>query len=160
MTKSCKWCGLHFEATGKQKLCSSECSALLSSFSKTDEYSPFRDMLASAKRRSAKAGKICTLTLQDVKNLWLKQDGCCAYTGEKLSLGGLRSVRRLRGYTTASLDRIDSVGSYTVENVQIVHVAINFMKHELSHDDFLLWCRKVVDNLSWLKSLTDYHGVV
>ncbi len=154
-TKCCKWCGLRYETDSRNKtLCSKECKYLDKSFRQLDEHSIYRDMLKAARKRSRKTGKSCTITLQDIKHLWEKQAGVCCYTGEKLSLGVLGEDRGKRGYTTASLDRIDSAGDYTVDNIQIVHVVVNYMKHVLSHEEFLRWCGKVISNLDKLNRLT------
>lgn len=48
--------------------------------------------------------------------------------------------------TTASLDRIDSLKPYNIDNIQWVHKIVNFMKYNLSEDDFLFYCEKIVEN--------------
>jgi hypothetical protein len=45
-----------------------------------------------------------------------------------------------------SIDRIDSSGHYTPENVQIVMAAVNVMKGELSDAVFLELCRQITVN--------------
>jgi len=73
-------------------------------------------------------------------SLWAKQSGKCAYSGVPLSIG-------MPGpHITASLDRIDSSLGYTEDNVQFVHKAINQMKWDLSHDDFLMWVNLISKN--------------
>lgn len=61
--------------------------------------------------------------------LYLRQDGKCPYTGNKLILG-----------KDASLDHIiprSRGGSGELDNVQWVYYAVNFMKQDMFHDEFL-----------------------
>lgn len=75
-------------------------------------------------------------------NLFIKQNKQCALSGEKLNFGRC-SKEHDAGLTTASLDRIDSNGNYTEDNVQWVHKSVNFMKQSLSNSDFKEWCKKI-----------------
>lgn len=81
----------------------------------------------------------CSLSLDDLKNIWDKQQGRCVYTGLPLTPKGHR-------INTVSLDRIDSNGIYEQSNVQLVCVAVNRMK--LDHDEkvFIQLCRIVARN--------------
>lgn len=45
-----------------------------------------------------------------------------------------------------SIDRIDSTKSYEEGNVQLTTVRANLMKGNLSHNEFLEWCQKIVNN--------------
>ena len=84
-------------------------------------------------------GNKCSLSLDDLKNIWDKQQGRCVYTGLPLTPKGHR-------INTVSLDRIDSNGIYEPSNVQLVCVAVNTMK--LDHDEkvFIQLCRIVARN--------------
>lgn len=79
-----------------------------------------------------------TITIEEVWELFLKQSRRCALSGELLTL-----PPRYNQKGTASLDRIDSNGPYSIENVQWVHKDINLMKNKLSQDRFILLCKKV-----------------
>jgi hypothetical protein len=81
---------------------------------------------ASGDRRSF---KVC-VTLEDLKNLWEKQQGRCAYTDLPLTPDGHQ-------INTMSIDRIDSNKDYTVDNIQFVCVPVNRMKLNLDEDVFL-----------------------
>lgn len=80
------------------------------------------------------------VSLDYLDELWVSQDGCCAYTNIPLSFGDNASE------CTASLDRIDSSGNYEEGNVQFVHKVINVMKWNLSDSEFKAWCRMVAEN--------------
>lgn len=94
--------------------------------------------VSAIKWRAKKAGLPCEVTARDLWELWLVQDGVCAYTGRRLVLSHGRSGG------TASLDRIDSAKGYVLGNVQWTHVYVNKMKWELPKDEFLSICREIV----------------
>lgn len=74
-----------------------------------------------------------------IEELYKLQNGYCAYTGDKLSIqAGLPS--------TFSLDCVDSSVGYTKSNVMLVTWEVNNAKQDRSMDDFVLLCKKVVDN--------------
>ncbi len=72
------------------------------------------------------------LTIEQVNELFLSQNKCCVYSGSPLKFSHNRG-----GETTASLDRIDSKGGYTIDNIHFIHKDINFMKLDLSENEFL-----------------------
>lgn len=45
--------------------------------------------------------------------------------------------------STASLDRIDNARGYIKGNVQWVHKDINFMKQDLSQEEFIEYCQLI-----------------
>lgn len=68
--------------------------------------------------------------------LWEEQKGCCAVTGEKLVPG-----------VTASIDHIipkSRGGTSERHNLRWVLLSINRCKWDMTHDEFLETCRKVV----------------
>lgn len=77
------------------------------------------------------------LQLQQIWDLFIKQNRRCALSGELILLG-INGKRQ-----TASLDRIDSSKGYTIDNVQWVHKSINKMKMDISDEQFINWCHKV-----------------
>lgn len=81
------------------------------------------------------------LTEQFIHSLWDRQGGKCAVTGMPMT----HERGNGRKWTNASLDRIDSSVGYTEENVRLVCVAINLMKNNMSHDEFLFWCHAALD---------------
>ena len=73
------------------------------------------------------------LKIEDIWNLYLKQNKKCALSGIEILFDNNR------GKTTASLDRIDSSKGYIIDNVQWVHKDINQMKSDRKIEDFLKW---------------------
>ena len=84
-----------------------------------------------------------TLIIEEVWELFVKQNRKCAISGVKLDLLQKRRSSLIR---TASLDRIDSKKGYHLDNVQWVHKDLNFMKQEYSQKEFIEWCRIVAAN--------------
>lgn len=71
----------------------------------------------------------------ELLQIFEKQEGCCAYTGELLILGDNASldhkIPRSRG------------GADEVDNLQWVTWTINDCKRNLTHDEFVALCRRV-----------------
>jgi len=80
------------------------------------------------------------ITIEEIWNLFLKQNRKCALSGTDLQFS--TTIKKYNG--TASLDRIDSSKGYTTDNIQWVHKDINNMKQYYSQEEFLNWCQKIV----------------
>ena len=90
--------------------------------------------------RSAKSRKLeFNITIQQVWDLFLKQNRKCSFSGMLLNFQS--NTHLYDG--TASLDRIDSNKGYTIDNVQWVHKKVNMMKKEMSDSEFITWCREI-----------------
>jgi len=101
-------------------------------------------------KRNAKARDISfDVSIEQLWELFVKQNGKCALTGINLNLTKKRSDPN----TTASVDRIDSSKPYVVGNVQWVHKDINLMKQDLDQERFLSLCRDVTAYDDALRSL-------
>lgn len=85
------------------------------------------------------------VTIEEIWQLFLQQDRKCAYS--KLDLCFVYSYNTDCVKQTASLDRIDSSKGYMIDNVQWVHKDINKMKWSFSHEIFIDYCKRVVDNV-------------
>jgi hypothetical protein len=95
-------------------------------------------------RQAKRRGIPFELTREDAWLLFIKQNCKCAITGVELKFS--TNIRDDRGTQTTSLDRIDSLKGYTLDNVQWVHKKINIMKNVMSSEEFLNWCQLVVTN--------------
>ena len=78
-----------------------------------------------------------SLTIDKMWDMFMKQNGKCALTGEPISLNNPQ---------TASIDRIDSNRGYIEGNVQWVHVKVNLLKSNFSENEFISWCQKVTNH--------------
>jgi hypothetical protein len=84
------------------------------------------------------------LTIESAWQLFLQQDKRCALTGVFLVME--TDVTHHRDTHTASLDRINSSCGYMPGNIQWVHKDINNMKQTMTTDEFVAWCRRVVEH--------------
>jgi hypothetical protein len=76
-------------------------------------------------------------------NLYLKQNGLCAITKEKMTnIAGKGKVA-----TNISIDRIDNSISYTRNNVQLVCYIVNIMKNSFTIDELKDWSYKIYKNI-------------
>lgn len=79
------------------------------------------------------------LKIEEIWNLFLKQEKKCAISGIELSF----SPKSTGTLCTASLDRIDSKKGYVIDNVQWVHKKINIMKKDMSDKEFFNWIKLI-----------------
>jgi hypothetical protein len=96
------------------------------------------------------------ITIEEAWNLFVLQDRKCFYTKQKLSFPISSRTRDWQEFT-ASLDRIDSAGGYTKDNVQWVHKDINLMKQRYTSEYFVHLCNLVAKNHS-LNEIIDFKG--
>lgn len=110
-----------------------------------DDFAALRYKLSQAlkgtRRRSKERNTYNDLDLEYLMFLWQKQNGKCALTGidmtYKFYCGRVNS--------NLSVDRIDSSKGYTKDNVQLVCMAANQMKNDLSQEEFEFMCKRVLD---------------
>ncbi len=89
------------------------------------------------------------ITMEEAAQLYIKQNKKCALTGLDIDFGF--NSKSDGGYTkeqrrSASLDRIDSTGGYTKDNIQWIHKQINVMKNRFSQEHFIEMCKLVTEN--------------
>jgi hypothetical protein len=96
----------------------------------------YNKIVNNAKRRKINFN----ISIEELWNLFLKQNKCCSLTGKELKFGRYR-----RNEITASLDRIDSSKGYTIDNVQWVHKDVNMMKYTFSTEYLLELCNNIIN---------------
>lgn len=101
----------------------------------------------SCKHNCAKRNKDLefNITEQDILDLYYKQGGKCALSGEKLTFIANLSDRQINEYNI-SIDRKDSSKGYTNDNIQLVGAIVNIMKNDIDEKDFLLFVSTIAIN--------------
>jgi len=119
---------------------------------KHPEYSPeldrfWNDRLSGLKGGAGVRGLIVSIEKDDLLGMYLEQDGRCAISGLKMDpfKTGVSVGKSGRSFSVPSVDRIDSKGHYTLDNIQIVLQAVNTMKGELPQGVFLELCGLISD---------------
>lgn len=96
-------------------------------------------MMQISKRRYAMLADSCVCTAV-LEELWQEQGGKCAITGVEMT----HVAGEGRVYTNVSIDRVDSTAGYTRDNIRLVCVIVNIMKHTMSDEELLEWCRLIL----------------
>lgn len=92
------------------------------------------------KDRAKRTGYIVDFDWTYLKELWIKQNGMCAISGIEMTY----AMNNGRTPTNLSVDKKRCKDGYSKDNIQLVCMAINQMKSDLSKQDFLFFCRAVV----------------
>jgi hypothetical protein len=107
-----------------------------------DEFSPFRHHLRSIRKRH----KEVNITLEDLRQQWLAQDGRCPYTGWQLDNYSTSTEQQRNSKVhprRASVDRRDNSLGYVKGNIQFVALIAQLAKNIFSEDEVLDFCRSV-----------------
>lgn len=101
------------------------------------------DFYSTIKRGAEDRNIKFNITIEELWDLFLKQDRKCALSGLELTFS---KIRKDTAEKTISLDRIDSSKGYISENIQFVHKHINIMKNVFNQDYFISLCENVVNH--------------
>ena len=81
------------------------------------------------------------ISAEELESMFFSQNGMCAYTGrileKPITTDGPRNINVL------SIDRIDSTGAYTPDNIALVCWGANVAKHEMSLTEFVTLCHQI-----------------
>lgn len=100
-----------------------------------------RFRVLGARDRAKKNNITFSITLEYVLKLWDKQHGKCALSGMDMTF----ELKEGRVPTNVSIDKIDSNGGYTEGNIQLVCMACNQIKSDLSYENMYKFCKKIVE---------------
>lgn len=81
-----------------------------------------------------------TITLEDIVTLWNKQNGKCAISGIEMTY----ELQKGRTPTNVSIDKIDRTKGYVPENIQLVCMACNQMKSDMSEEELYSFCKNII----------------
>ena len=140
----CVVCGSSFLPTNySQKYCSDFC---IPNYNQTTEEqykringNPIAYFVQNLQRIKRLGG---TLSVIEVLELLEQQKGKCALTGVKLTFQRINGIRCL---TNASIDRIETGGPYTKENVRLVCAVVNNMRWTLADEELKYWCKLILN---------------
>lgn len=77
-----------------------------------------------------------------LNTVWKAQNGKCAISGLDMTY----ELGEGRIYTNVSIDQIMPSKGYTIDNIQLVCMAVNQLKSDLDMDTILILCSAIVDN--------------
>lgn len=90
--------------------------------------------------RSRKKKLDFNISEEDIKDLWIKQNGLCAISGIKMN----HSVLKGKVKTNLSVDRIDPLLGYIKGNIQLVCNIVNIMKSNMPTKDLIFFCKQII----------------
>jgi hypothetical protein len=146
--KKCKDCEIEAWMSKAQDFCSAKCKGHYKyKTKKVTTGTQYHSISGNWKRYCQRllyygGRKRDKLTWQIILDKIKQQNFKCALTGELLTCN-LEIGRNFR--TNASVDRIIPGGAYTEDNIQIVCKAVNYWRSDLTINEFVDWCKKVVD---------------
>lgn len=100
------------------------------------------------------------ITIEEIYQIWINQNKKCALSGVEINFenSNFRKITNRASHIkkgkkykydlvcTASLDRINSLKGYTIDNIQIVHKDINMMKKEYDQNYYIKMCKLIAEN--------------
>jgi hypothetical protein len=107
-----------------------------------------KDFYSSIKRNAKSRNIEFNISIEEIWNLFIKQNKKCALSNINIEL--TRNAKKKR--STASLDRIDSNKPYVIDNIQWVHKTVNIMKNTLSNEEFINMCKLISNNNKEVKN--------
>lgn len=84
------------------------------------------------------------ITKQDLLDLYKKQKGKCAISGEIMTNILGKNVGQIP--TNISVDRIDSNNGYTKSNIQLVCTTVNIMKSNMTLEMLKYFCKLIIQH--------------
>ena len=139
--KECPQCKTKYTTTdARSKFCSAKCRSYFNGvkFRKNnygDNLEYYIKYILLSKNRPE-------LSVEDILNLYEQQRGLCALSGVEMTYR--TGVGRVK--TNMSLDRIEAGGPYIKENVRLVCTHANTIRNDLTDEEMLWWCNKIIQN--------------
>lgn len=146
--KQCAYCTSKFiPKSGVHKFCSDVCKRKhlreIGHYSTKSQYAAINgDWKRYFSRLCAQTHRKGIINRDDCVQILEKQDYKCALSGVPLTCVLDRGVKNP---TNASLDRIHPAKGYSPSNVQLVCAVLNCFRNNTPVDDYINWCRKVVE---------------
>ena len=90
------------------------------------------------KMETIKRRKPVDVTLDELMEVYDAQEGRCAVTGVTMT------HQADSPQTNISIDQIRPGQGYTKSNIRLVCAAVNYMKHRMSDEELVWWCKEVI----------------
>ncbi len=99
----------------------------------------FKEIARTLRYRNKKLhNSTIAVTANELSSIYKKQHGLCYYTGRIMSKP--IPTDGIRNNNVLSVDRIDSAGAYSVDNIVLCIYGSNVGKMDMSHDDYIKLC--------------------
>jgi hypothetical protein len=108
--------------------------------------------LNSSRLRAKKKNVLHDLTLDQIIDLWHKQDGRCALSGVAMTYEITNGAPNMYN---ASLDRKRPGLAYTINNAQLVCARANWIKGDLDNSGLNWWVTQIFEHLNPKKEKRD-----
>ncbi len=100
-----------------------------------------RTMINMARTRAKERGMPFDISHDDIIEKLEAQGGLCALSKTEFDISAAEAGKRRK--LNMSIDRIDSTGGYTRDNIRITSVMVNMARLNWSDADFVAMCRAV-----------------
>ena len=110
----------------------------LSDNKKLDKCLRFRFL--GARSRALNSNIEFNITFEYIKELWNEQKGICALSNVPMTY----LLKEGRTPTNVSIDKIDRTKGYIKDNIQLVCMACNQIKSDLTEEEMYNFCKKIV----------------
>jgi hypothetical protein len=117
---------------------------LLEQFSST-ERRMFRKALQGARRRARKKNLPFCLDIPTIREIYLKQDGNCFYSGIKMNIVKQKNDR-LHDEYKMTIDCVEPSSGYIKDNVVLCLYCINSFKQRMKKDQMFDICIKMLEH--------------
>lgn len=102
----------------------------------------FRDLATACRGRAYRSNKFeCTITKEDLLDLYEKQNHKCALSGIEMTT--IKEKGRLPN--NASVDRINPGKDYSIDNIRLVCNHVNMMRSDLSDEELIKYCKLILE---------------
>lgn len=116
-----------------------ECSVKIADFGSLSQ-AAWNQMASSAGKKKRDGYKFSSDFAFDLLN---NQGFRCKLSGEPITFPNSKENFKRQPRRTASIDRIDSTRGYEQDNIQWVHVDVNYMKNDMSESEFRSLCAEI-----------------
>lgn len=107
----------------------------------TKLYKVLQERWLGARDRANKRGLEFDITKDDLLELWNSQKGICTLSGITMTY----ELDNGRTFTNVSIDRINPNLGYTKDNIQLVCMAVNQMKSDMSLQELYMFCESIIN---------------